>query len=61
MTEASIRQAIARAAREVGAQLQDVQGYYNAGAPWDAEDEDQLAALIVECWREQQVSAQLRE
>ena len=40
------------AAERLGANVNDVRGYYVAGGEWEAETAEQLAELIVACWNE---------
>ena len=54
---ASAEAGIQSAARELGTDVNDLRGYYLDGGDWDAETADELAELIVTCWREQRTQS----
>jgi hypothetical protein len=47
------KKGIALAARILGEKTTNIEGYFLSGGNWDVESPEELAELIVECWREQ--------
>jgi hypothetical protein len=56
LEDVAVQRAIEVAVAETGARRGDVEGFYMAGGDWDAETSEELADLIVTCWREQEAA-----